>query len=403
MNDFLWQTYHRLLANLESKPRRFIYEQLSINQRLTGIIGPRGVGKTTVLLQFIKDKLYDQGQTFYFSADNTYFNEQTILAFVDELYTRQNIKYFFIDEIHQYPRWSQELKNIYDAFPEIKIFFSGSSSIDLIEGTYDLSRRAKLLHMPGLSFREYLNMKTGSQFSPIDFDDLLDNHMAIASQYSQAVTLLSYFSEYLRFGYYPFVFEGRDNLYHALETVIDKTIYEDIANFYTLKTNNLVHFKRILNFLASIPPGNITTNNIAKKLQIDNKTVDHYLYILQRAGMIKTLYPMAHGNQHLSKPSKIYLDNTTLLTAINTFLSEDLNTGTMRELFFLQSVCVKKTKLFYPAKGDFAVDKHIFEVGGRNKTWEQLKAFEGSKYLVKDDILIGSKNEIPLYLFGFLY
>lgn len=180
-------------------------------------------------------------------------------------------------------------------------------------------------------------------------------------------------------------------------------MYEDISNFYSLKTNNLPHFKRILNFLASIPPGNINTNNVAHHLGIDNKTAAHYLEILAKTSMIKMLYAESTGNQILSKPTKVYLDNTTLLAAINTFLSGELNVGTKRELAMMQFLKGANLQVFYPKYGDFKVKDIVFEVGGKNKTMQQLKDVDGKKFLIKDNILVGNKLEIPLYLLGFLY
>lgn len=403
MNDFLWQTYHRLISDLKPTRHRFLYNELNLNHRLTGVIGQRGVGKTTLLLQYIKNELYEQNEVFYFSADNVYFNETSILSFVSDLYQSQNIHIFFIDEIHKYHNWNQELKNIYDSFPKVKVVFSGSSSINLIEGTYDLSRRAKLHHLPGLSFREYLNLTTDHQFDPITFQELIEHHQKLAAHFSQVSTITKHFEEYLLFGYYPIVFQGRDHLYEAISNVINKTVHEDIAEFYNLKTSNLNHFKRIINFLASIPPGEIKTNNLARHLGIDNKTADHYLAILEKTGMVKPLFPVASGNQILTKPAKIYLDNTTLHAAVNTFLFEQLDQGAQRELFFLQSTSGAGIKAFYPKEGDFQIKDTIFEVGGKNKTWKQLAAYKGKKILVKDNLLLGFKNEIPLYLFGFLY
>ena len=403
MNEFLWQAFHRLISEVDTSNRRFLYEKLSVNHRLLGVVGARGVGKTTLLLQYIKNELYSEGKAFYFSADNIYFNHVTILDFVNQLYSSQGISIFFIDEIHKYPNWDQELKNIYDSFPRIKVIFSGSSSIDLVTGAYDLSRRAKLLFLPGLSFREYLNIKTGTQFPVITFEELMKHHQKLAADLSNVSMISKHFEEYRLFGYYPMVFQNKETLYEGLASIIEKTIYEDIANFYQLKTNNLVHFKRIIDFLGSIPPGNININNIARHLSVDNKTAEHYLEILKKTGMVRVLYPVAHGNQLLRKPSKVYLDNTTLHSVVNTFLSEKLDLGTQRELVFMQFLMGAGLRIFFSNKADFQVNDIIFEIGGKNKTKEQLKAFKGEKKLVKDDILVGFKNEIPLYLFGFLY
>lgn len=403
MSDFLWQSYNRLINELDISSQRYLYENLKLDSRLVGIIGPRGVGKTTLLLQYIKNNLYETGDTFYFSADNTYFEDVPLLEFVDELYQQKDIRNFFIDEIHKYKNWNQELKNIYDSFPKAKVVFSGSSSIDLVHGNYDLSRRAKLIYMPGLSFREYLNLITDNNFPAISFDELIADHIKIAAQLSQVTTIIKYFEDYKNFGYYPFVLNNRDDLYQAVANIIDKTIYEDIANFYRLKTSNLHYFRKIINFLATIPPGKITANNIAKHLGVDNKTVDHYLEILTKTGVIKKLFPAVHGNQILTKPDKVYLDNTTLLAASNAFLSSPLDIGTTRELAFFQSLQGAGIKVSYPKVGDFQVQDIIFEVGGKNKTASQLKNVKERKYLVKDNIIVGSKSEIPLYLFGFLY
>lgn len=403
MNEFLSQTYHRLIAELETTYQRFLYKKINLNNRLTGLIGPRGVGKTTLLLQIIKNELYDTGEAFYFSADNTVFNEISILEYVDDLYQNHGIRYFFIDEIHKYANWSQELKNIYDSFSKAHVFFSGSSSIDLVKGSHDLSRRAQMHHMPGLSFREYLNIKMHREFEVISWDQLMSDHIQLASQLSSIASIASHFNAYLELGYYPIIFENQDDLYQTLLTVIDKTIYEDIANFYHLKTNNLHHFKRILNFLSSIPPARIKVGSIAKHLQIDNKTAENYLSILEQTGLAQPLYPNAHGNQLLTKANKIYIDNTTLLTAMNHYLSNDVDVGTLREIAFLQFISGAKIPIFHADKGDFMVEGFEVEVGGKNKTWQQLKAVSDKKILVKDRISVGSKGVIPLYLFGFLY
>lgn len=403
MSDFLWQTYHRLVAVSSVTHQRFLYDAISTQHRLLGIVGPRGVGKTTMLLQYIKNELYADGGVFYFSADNIYFNENTLLAFVDKLYLEENIRYFFIDEIHKYPNWNQELKNIYDSFPDAKVIFSGSSSIDLIEGSYDLSRRAKLMHLPGMSFREYLNIKTNSHYQAISLDTLLKDHQRLAAELSQISTLMRYFNEYIEFGYYPIVLQNRDDVYPAIGRVIEKTIYEDIANYYQLKTGNLHHLRRILSFLASIPPGKVNTNNIASHIGIDNKTVNHYLHILEKSGMVQSLMTAAKGKQLLAKPAKIFLDNTTLLAALNTMLASPIDKGTQREIAFMQFITGAGYSAYFPDVGDFQIDGITFEVGGKNKSWQQLSALTNNKYLVKDQILVGSANVIPLYLFGFLY
>lgn len=404
MNDFLWQMHHRLVHNTATEPKRFIYNQLSSSARLIGVVGSRGVGKTTLLLQHLKSNYDPYHQAFYVSVDNTYFNEHSLLDFIHQMLQLYDIQCFYLDEIHKYPNWNQELKNLYDAFPQLKIIFSGSSSINLLKGTYDLSRRAQLVELPGLSFREYLNFKLNTQFEAYSLSYLLDNHVAIASDLAHSLTILRHFKDYLLMGYYPNVFDiGHDLIYATLAHVIEQSIYEDIAHFYNLKTHYLSHFQRILNFLATIPPGQIKTNTIATRLGLDNKTVDYYLDILYQTRLIHKLFASRQGSSALSKPAKVYMNNTTLLAAFNTQLNQAVNYGTLRETAFVQALYGTTYQAFYPQIGDFQIHDTIFEVGGHSKTQHQLKQSTSPTYIVKDDQVIGINNTLPLYLLGFLY
>ncbi len=408
MLTLLKSTFHRLLNELNIDTHRYLFKQFNIKNRLTGIIGPRGVGKTTLMLQYIKENLLNAGNVFYFSADNIYFNNNTILEFVTSLYQDEDITIFFIDEIHKYKNWNQELKNLYDSLPSIKIIFSGSSSIDLIRGSYDLSRRATIFNLHGLSLREYINLKTNSSYPVISFDTILKNRTTPSknSSYNALATIpgmKKYFQEYLKQGYYPFVFEEKDHYYEKISRVIDKTIFEDIANFYNLKTANLQLFKKILIFLASIPPGEINIHNLAKNLHIDSKTVTTYLTILNETGLTRQIYPHQIGNPTLRKPTKIFLNNTTLSHVLATSIGQPVNKGNIRELFFIHSLANANIDIHYSKIGDFNVNNIFFEIGGKNKTREQIKGTTETALLVKDDIFLSNKNEIPLYYFGFLY
>jgi predicted AAA+ superfamily ATPase len=400
--EFLKDTFIRLLADTQTDKHRYIFDTFNINSRLTGIIGPRGVGKTTVMLQYIKEKLGNSKQVFYASADNIYFSSNTLLGLVDTLYQTEGVHYFFIDEIHKYPNWNQELKNIYDSFPNVYVVFSGSSSLDLVKGSYDLSRRATLFHLEGLSFREYLNFTANIIQPVITLDELLNETHDIAANLAKIPRLKGHFNEYLLTGYYPFVFEDPQNFNDKLLNIIDKSIYEDIAKFYNLKTQNLIYFKRILNFFASIPPGEHSINNLAKNMQIDFKTTEHYLSILTDVGLTRFIYPPDGGSRGLQKPAKMFINNTTLLNIINQALGEPLSIGTVRELFFIQSVSNARIPLFYSSVGDYTVEKNHFEIGGKNKSNKQIKNTKNS-YLVKDDILHPSTGVLPLWIFGLLY
>jgi len=347
--------YRRLLQAIEYKHHRYMYNQFDIKNRLTGLIGARGTGKTTLLLQFIKEKM-EIDDCIYVSVDNIYFSKNLLLDFVRELYDDYGIRNYFFDEIHKYPNWNQELKNIYDSYLDIKIVFSGSSSMDLIKGSYDLSRRGVLYRLNGMSFREYLLFNEIADIPSVTISQILHDRIEIENKIGGIKKVKGYFKEYLKAGYYPFYLEGKENYNQKIMRIIEKIIYEDITNFYKLKTENLSIFKRILSYLATIPPSEINRNNIAKNIGIDNKTVQSYLEILHQTGLVELIKINQFGSNLLKATEKIYLDNPNL-----------------------------------------------YEIGGRNKDKKQIKGFLDDAYLVKDDILYGSKHEIPLHLFGFLY
>lgn len=404
MSDLLRNTYYRLINELNIPTYRYLYDSFGVADRLTGLIGPRGVGKTTLLLQYIKNKVKNPQDAFYFSADHIYFSKVTLFEFVQQLYETEDLRLFFIDEIHKYRNWNQELKNLYDSFPRLKIVFSGSSSADLLKGAHDLSRRAVLRYLRGLSFREYLNFKTGGSHVAFDFETLTSQQVEVSLELSQIPRLRGHFAEYLKEGYYPFVFEGGGHYYEKIEALIEKTIFSDIASFYNLHTASLYHFKKILYFLATIPPGDISTHNLAHNLGIDDKTALHYIRILQATGLVRLLFPDHRGSQLIRKPEKVYLDNTTLLHAICRGLGQEVDTGSARELFFLSTMENAGETVFYSRQaGDFKAGGMVFEIGGKGKSGKQVRRAADKAFVVKDGILTGSKTIMPLYLFGFLY
>lgn len=396
MFRFISETFQRLLENLPSFQVRYLYPKFHLRNRLTGLIGPRGVGKTTMLLQYIKNEL--KNDSFYFSADLVYFQQNNLLEFVSDLHQKEGYKFIFIDEIHKYQGWDQELKNIYDSFPSLTVVFSGSSMLDLIGGSYDLSRRAKLYYLQGLSFREYLNFSQNLQLKPCSFEELLQG-----VENPNIPKILTHFETYLNQGYYPFVFEDPHSYHEKVSRIIEKTISEDIANYYNLKTSNLPYFKRILTYFASISPGEINIHNLSQNLGIDHKTVQHYLTILISAGLIREILPYEGGGAGLRKSYKFFLNNTTLMHTMQQYLGQPILKGTERELFFIQSLQNGEIPLFSSEKGDYRVHDMLFEIGGKSKSRRQLKGATLPSYLVKDDILQTFKGEIPLFQLGFLY
>lgn len=402
MLDSLQMIYTRLIDEVKLTHYRSLYHQFSLSSRLIGLVGPRGVGKTTLILQYIKNNYSDLGKTFYFSADHIYFKSNLLYEFVESLYLQQGIRVFFIDEIHKYENWSQELKNLYDGFPDLSIVFSGSSSLDLVKGAYDLSRRAKMYHLPGVSFREYLNFKENRNIKPYSFDDLTNKYADIGSDLLKIPGVIQTYHEYLMQGYYPFFKEDPTNYYEKLLIIIEKTIYEDISNFYNLKTFNLRHLSKILNFLVGIPPGQVSTYNLGKNLDIDDKTAAKYLQILKETGLVEIIYPAETGNSGLRKPEKVFLQNTNLHYALSSTNTKNIDNGTIRELAFIQAIISAGLTASYSKNGDYQIKGKIFEVGGKNKTRRQIKGMEEA-YLVKDDTLNTAVGNIPLFFFGFLY
>lgn len=403
MLRFISETFDRLLEGLSSQHTRYLYSSFNLKNRLTGLIGPRGVGKTTLMLQYIKNEMLGKDKCFYFSADLVYFQQANLLEFVSHLHLVEGYQTIFIDEIHKYQGWNQELKNIYDAFPGLKIVFSGSSQLDLIEGSHDLSRRGKLYRLHGLSFREYLNFAFDLDLQPLSMEEILEDSKGALERLGSIERVLPRLDEYLRQGYYPFVFEDPHAYYEKISRVIEKTIFEDIANYYNLKTLNLHNFKRILVYLASIPPGDLNSHNLAKNLMIDSKTVDHYLSISASVGLIREMRPYEGGSSGMRRPSKILLNNTNLIYTMNQYLGQEVSKGMIRELFFIQSLQNSGIELFHSKQGDYRTLKSTFEIGGKSKKRGQLKEVDGPSYLVKDEILHPLKGEIPLFLFGFLY
>lgn len=400
MEAFLRRTFVNLLAQTSLDNKRALYQHFQPS-RLTGLIGPRGVGKTTLMLQYIKEHLAADNEAFYFAADSVYFQQASLLEFVDTLYHLEGYRFFFIDEVHQYDNWQQELKNLYDAFPDVSIVYSGSSMLELRKGSHDLSRRAKVYHLPGLSFREYLSFAHGLDWPALSVEDMLSDTNRI-NTFGQTPKLLSYFQAYLKQGYYPFVFEEPHTYQERLLRVIDKIIFEDIPHYYDLKTHNLTLFKRILSYLATIPPGEVNTNNIAKNMGVAHQTIFHYLTILESVGLVHLVYPIEGGNQYLRKPQKIFLHNTNLLIVLNQLVGAPIDKGTLRELYFVQALTDAQQTVYYSKLGDFQTEKAMFEIGGKNKTAQQLRGAQLPSYVVKDDVVVAGKNSKPLWACGLI-
>ena len=365
---------------------------------MVGIRGFRGIGKTTMLLQYCKEHYGMADEALYLSLDNIYFSANKLLDFVDD-FVAVGGKHLFLDEVHKYPDWAMELKNIYDKHPDIKITFTASSLLNIINSQADLSRRALVFDMQGLSFREYLNFVLNSSFDTIDLDTLLQNHIDIGFEICNKIKPLKYFKDYLTTGYYPFFKEDLLFYHKRIGAIINMIIDVEFPLLKNVAVSKLNKIKQLLFIIAQSTPFKPNISKLARKIGITRNTLLEYINYLAETNIINRLYMEAQGISLLQKPDKLYLDNTNLAYAL-TFDKTDM--GNIRETFFLNQLKQGHT-ITYPKKGDFLVDnKFLFEVGGKNKSTKQILNIDKA-FIAADNMEIGYKNKIPLWLFGFLY
>lgn len=402
--ETLIEIYQRLLSQLVPSYYRQFYKDFRLDSRIVGVVGSRGVGKTTFLINYLRENYGNSPQALFVSADNLYFVEHTLLDVVDRFVKEYDGQIICIDEIHKYKNWNQELKNIWDSYPRLKVIFSGSSSIDIVKAKYDLSRRALLKNMYGFSFREFLEIKTGSSYPILKFADITQNHGVYERELIKVPKLLGYFKEYLKEGYYPTRLETETYAAYteSLQNIVDKIIYEDISSFYLLYTSNLDTLEKIVYYFATAQPGGINVNKLAGNLKRDNTTVADYIQMLRDTRLLRFLLTNKHGHALVRNAEKIYLDNTNILYALNSELGQEPLIGVVRELFVLSNLQDSNHHVFYSQDADFECQGITLEIGGKNKTSAVIQSKENA-FIVQDDVLIGDSKNIPLYLFGFLY
>lgn len=370
---------------------------LTQNERLVGIKGSRGVGKTTLLLQYAKKELYNKPYV-YISLDNLYFSAHSLLNFADD-FSKNGGKYLLIDEVHHYPNWSRELKNIYDTYPDLKIVYTGSSLLHLSKGRADLSRRSVLYNLPGLSLREFINFSTNKKLPVFQLSDILNNHVELSKQIWKEVKPIKWFNLYIEHGYYPFFLEGTENYSKKLNEILMHILEAELPYSVGINYANINKLKQLLFVISESVPFKPNIEKLSQRIGIARNTLKEYIQYMAEAQIINLLYADAKGISRLTKPDKIYLQNPNLMLALAGTTAE---IGNLRETFFLNQLSVNH-KVNYSNKGDFIVDKSkVFEVGGKNKTQKQIAGIANS-YLAIDGIEIGYQNEIPLWLFGFLY
>ncbi len=393
--------YNQILVSRVSLDfKRALYEVVNWNQRMIAISGARGVGKTTLMLQRQKETAAPSNRSLYVSMEHPYFYNHSLFDLADKFY-RSGGRFLFADEVHKYANWSRELKVIYDLFPELNIVFSASSALDIYRGEADLSRRVATYLLPGMSFREFLTMKKLWSEKAISLEDILDSHLRISADViaREDLLILPLFKEYLKNGYYPFMSNLTPDEYAIrLNQVINTILDTDMAYSSGYTPSTALKLKKLLGILAESVPFQPNVAELARKLNISRDTIYHYLKYLEKALLITSLHARGKGMSLLQKPEKLYLENTNLSYA----LSMEPDKGSLRETFMLNQLINSKQEVGYPKEGDFSVGECIFEIGGGQKKRKQIATAEKG-YVVADDILTGTGNKIPLWLFGFLY
>lgn len=380
-----------LIGETETTFLRYLHDKIDWNDRLIGIKGARGIGKTTLLLQHIKLHL-PQSDTLYVVADHFYFSEHRLFDLAQR-FANQGGKYLFIDEIHKYPDWSRELKLIYDLRPDLHVVFTGSSMLDIERGEEaDLSRRAIMYSMNGLSYREYLAMRHDIHLPVLSLSQILSNRFQMPPHFLP----LSYFHDYLQYGYYPF--SAQSSYPIRLSQVIQKTIEVDIPYFARMNVSTAAKLKHLLMIISREVPFKPNYQKISQMLDVNRAQVKDYMLYLEKAGLIGQLRDATGGIRSLGKVEKIYINNPALAYHLSGNMPE---IGTVRETFFYSQLSTVAEIQSSPIS-DFQVNGMTFEVGGRKKGQKQIATAE-QVFVVRDDINTGYGNIVPLWMFGLIY
>ena len=389
--EALFSRFQRLLSETNTDFLRYLHDKIIWTDRMIAIVGARGVGKTTMMLQRIKLH-HNISDTLYVTADDMYFADHKLLDLAEQ-FVKMGGKYLFIDEIHRYANWSKELKLIYDYLPHLQVVFTGSSMLDIYRGTDDLSRRVQLYALHGMSFREYLNLRYYLQLQPLSLDDVLHHNVA----FDGVDYPLAAFKDYLNNGYYPFSREV--GLYHErLRQIVQLILDVDIPQFANMNAATSQKLKQLLAIIAKSVPFKPNYSKIAAIMGVSRDVLPDYILYMERAGLVNRLFTATTGIRELGKVAKIYLNNTNLAYALG---GSNTDIGNIRETFFFNQLSVKADVRESPVS-DFLVDGFTFEIGGRKKGGKQI-ADTDNAYIVKDDIEFGFANTIPLHHFGMLY
>ena len=395
----LYKAFYQLLARTDTTFVRYLYSKIRWKNRLIAITGARGTGKTTMILQYIKKNFGKEPKdVLYVSLDNIWFSGNRLFDLANN-FEKMGGKFLFIDEVHKYANWSQEIKNIYDSLPDLQVVFTGSSMLEIYKGNADLSRRAIQYTLYGLSFREFLLFEKGIEFPTLTLEDLLHNHLSLATQVNEKVKPIPLFLQYLKQGYYPYYKEDDELYLEKLLRTINVVLDTDLPSVENIEIHTIKKIKQLLLIIAQRVPFSPNIKELASMLEVSRKSLLNYLTFLEKAQLLCLLQQDVSGLRILTKPEKVYLNNTNLAYALET---EKPDIGNLRETFFFNQLKAIGN-VTSANKADFTVNnKYVFEVGGQSKGHEQIVGLENG-YLALDNLEYGFGNRIPLWEFGMLY
>ncbi|MBQ9368052.1 MAG: AAA family ATPase [Victivallales bacterium] len=393
----IYESQERRLKSVETRFHRFLHSQINWNARLISIQGARGTGKTTMLLQRIKEMFPQPEQALYASLDNLWFANHSLLDLVD-YHVMHGGTHLFLDEVHYLKEWQTTLKNLYDDYPQLSIVYTGSSLLKISKEGGDLSRRQVIYSLPGLSFREYLAFEQLVALPVLSLKEIHSEHVELARKVTTSCAVQRVFEQYLVKGYYPFYKEPGDGYEERLLQIVAQVLESDYPAIDDALPSTIHKARRMLMILADNPPQTPNITKLCLELETDRKQGLKMLYALERAGLLSLLEASGATLKNLSRPAKIYCENPNLMYA----LASEAPIGTIRECFFLNQLR-SGHQVVYPSQGDFLVDgKYLYEIGGRKKSFSQIKDVPDS-FLAVDNTEIGRGNRIPLWCFGFLY
>ena len=387
---------NQILSQKVPEYKRFLFDKIDFNERLIGVLGSRGIGKTTLLLQYLHS-IFKEKKTLYIMADHPIVFELGLFNIANE-FQKKGGEVLIIDEIHKIKNFEIDLKLIYDSFFSLNIVFTGSNAVAIDNAKADLSRRAIIYKLPVLSFREFLELEINKKFETISLQEILENHVTHAIDILSKVKPFAYFEEYLKGGAYPFYKTSKNSYVQKLLNASMQILETDLPMIYAIEHDKINSLKKMMVMLCQSEPYDINISKLCSAVELNQRTLYKYLGILQAPGLIRILGAKSTGISIISKPEKMYLDNTNLFS----IFCNNSKIGTIRETFFASSVSYNHN-INYPKSGDFILDeKYTFEIGGKDKSFKQIKdAKEG--FVVSDDIEVGFDNKIPLWLFGFIY